>query len=140
MNPIAVLHIPHSSILIPEEERNSILLSDNDLADEIIKMTDKYTDELFKLDGEESKTVLFPVSRIVLDPERFEDDSLEVMSSLGMGVIYTKAAGGQILRNKPTPEVRKRMLEKYWSVPIELTRMSFTSCLHMLMMLICRRS
>jgi len=47
MTPKAILHIPHSSNIIPEEERANIMLNDNELADELLKMTDWFTDELF---------------------------------------------------------------------------------------------
>jgi hypothetical protein len=38
-----------------------------------------------------------PVPRLVVDPERFADDSLELMAERGMGVIYTKTAHGDVL-------------------------------------------
>lgn len=115
MKPIAVLHIPHSSTLIPVEERESILLSDENLKDELLKMTDWFTDELFDSGNSECEVVRYPVSRLVLDPERFEDDAHEAMASRGMGVIYTKTSGGDTLRIASDPGVRKRMLAKYYA-------------------------
>jgi hypothetical protein len=44
---IAVLHIPHSSRRVPNEERQAILLDDVALGGELLRMTDAYTDELF---------------------------------------------------------------------------------------------
>lgn len=114
MNIITVLHIPHSSSYIPAEEREDILLSDELLADEILKMTDWYTDELFTSDIVKCKFVRYPVSRLILDPERFEDDALEIMASRGMGVIYTKTSEGKALRHAVDSNTRKRMLEKYY--------------------------
>ena len=55
------------------------MLGDDALAHELLVMTDRYTDELFALPGEEAATVAHPVSRLVCDPERFDDDSQEVM-------------------------------------------------------------
>jgi hypothetical protein len=44
---IAVLHIPHSSQLVPVEGRQAICLDDATLNNELLCMTDAYTDELF---------------------------------------------------------------------------------------------
>ena len=77
-----VLHIPHSSTHIPASMRPTLLLSDAELQQELLRITDAYTDELFQCEG--AVTVRHPVSRLVLDPERFEEDSEEVMSRFGM--------------------------------------------------------
>jgi len=114
LNIITVLHIPHSSSFIPDEERKTILLSDKFLALELLKITDWYTDELFTSGSEECEVVLYPLSRLVLDPERFADDALETMASRGMGVIYTKASDGQALRHVMDSDMRRKMLEKYY--------------------------
>lgn len=114
MNPITVLHIPHSSTFIPEEERRNILLSDKSLALELLKMTDWYTNELFTSGNGECGVVLYPVSRLLLDPERFADDELEIMASRGMGVIYTKTSEGQPLRYEMDSDVREGLLKKYY--------------------------
>ncbi|GBD98041.1 N-formylglutamate amidohydrolase [bacterium BMS3Abin07] len=115
MNIIAVLHIPHSSDYIPAEERENILLSDELLASEVLKMTDWYADELFTSGSRKCEVVRYPVSRLVLDPERFEDDAWEIMASRGMGVIYTKTSEGETLRHVMDSAMRKRMLEKYYA-------------------------
>ena len=83
-----ILHIPHSSKHIPEEVRPVILRDDMELHEELIRMTDAYTDELFVFPG--GASVVFPISRLAVDPERFVDDSEEPMARKGMGVIYSR--------------------------------------------------
>jgi N-formylglutamate amidohydrolase len=78
-----ILHIPHSSHIIPENLREQIVLSDADLTAELTLMTDAFTDELFSLPR--TTTIRFPVSRLVVDVERFPDDAQEPMSKVGMG-------------------------------------------------------
>jgi N-formylglutamate amidohydrolase len=107
-----VLHVPHSSTHIPACERQSLLLSDDELHQELLHMTDAYTDELFGIP--QAATVRYPVSRLVADPERFEDDTEESMTKVGMGVIYTKTCCGQPLRQPPSPEERKAKLAQYY--------------------------
>jgi hypothetical protein len=41
---------------------------------------------------------VFPVSRLVVDPERFVDDATEPMAACGMGVIYTQTSQRMPLR------------------------------------------
>ena len=107
-----VLHIPHSSAAIPEAHRSNILLDDEALALELFRLTDWFTDDLF--DAPWCAKVLFPVSRLVLDPERFTDDADEVMASRGMGVIYTHTTSGGSLRNTPTPDYRQALIRDYY--------------------------
>ncbi len=58
-------------------------------------MTDHYTDELFvSTDNLNESALVFPVSRVLVDPERFRDDSREVMSKKGMGAIYRHSHDG----------------------------------------------
>ncbi len=104
LKPVAVLHIPHSSTEIPPDIRRSFVLSDRELESELIRMTDSYTDELF--DCGEAAKVVFPVSRLVVDPERFVDDAEEPMSKVGMGVVYTKTSTGGPLRKSLTGQGR----------------------------------
>jgi N-formylglutamate amidohydrolase len=101
MGPIAALHVPHRSALIPGEHRAGILLSDEDLTAELLRMTDWFTDELFDIQSEAGAIVRHPISRLVLDPERFLDDATDVMASRGMGVVYTRTSHGEQLRQPP---------------------------------------
>lgn len=94
-----IVHIPHSSIVIPENERLTFRLSDAELNEELLRMTDRYTDDLFSSAVELGGTLFANrVSRLVCDPERFPDDESEPMSIKGMGAVYTKTSGGDQLK------------------------------------------
>jgi len=92
------------------------VLSDAELEAELIRMTDSYTDELFDLSDCVANTILFPVSRLVLDPERFVDDAQERMSRKGMGVVYTHTSSGcPLRRDLPVPlEDRQLLIRQYY--------------------------
>jgi len=110
-----VIHLPHASTIIPAAVRPELLLSDQDLALEVLRMTDHLTDELVAAALSTAQRVCFPVSRLVLDPERFPIDADEPMSRVGMGVIYERTSHGALLRLPPTPAVRQRRLETYYA-------------------------
>ncbi|MEY4630037.1 MAG: hypothetical protein RIQ81_157 [Pseudomonadota bacterium] len=112
--PSNIIHIPHSSTTIPAEYRDQFVLTDAELAAELVRMTDAYTDELFAMPGDMATTVRFPVSRLVVDPERFEDDSQEPMSRRGMGVIYTRSSMGAVLRREVSPGEREALLAAFY--------------------------
>ena len=109
-----ILHLPHASTLIPEDLRNDFLLSDQELQEELNRITDHATDVIFQQAFPEAKAILFPVSRLVVDPERFSEDSQEPMSQVGMGVTYTKGSLRQPLREQPTQGKRLELLERYY--------------------------
>lgn len=109
-----IFHIPHSSTVIPAEHRAAFLLSDRELDDQVRLITDHFTDELFDIQGIETTRIVFPVSRLVLDPERFIDDAQEQMAQKGMGVIYEKTIDGKPLRNKPSSEEREALIKRYY--------------------------
>jgi N-formylglutamate deformylase len=91
---IAVLHIPHASREVPAEERQGILLDDAALNSELLRMTDAYAYELFPVTPVEAGRVIFPLSRLVCDVERFASDEDEPMAARGGGVIYTGTSKG----------------------------------------------
>jgi N-formylglutamate amidohydrolase len=109
-----ILHIPHSSTYIPEDLRKSICLTDDELKQEKLIMVDKYADELFKPSSPFVQEVVFPVCRLVVDPERFVDDSMEIMAKNGMGVVYTRTEQGKPLRKSLTPENRRQLVERFY--------------------------
>ena len=107
-----ILHIPHTSRNIPENIRRKIVIDDDDLELELNRLTDHYTDELFILPGAEQ--LVFPVSRLVVDPERFVDDEKEPMAKRGQGVIYTGKTDFGVLRDPPSDNERQVLLNTYY--------------------------
>jgi N-formylglutamate deformylase len=106
-----ILHIPHSSRVIPESMRDQFVLRDAELSAELTLMTDAFTDELFSLAG---ATILrFPISRLVVDVERFPDDADEPMSKVGMGMIYTRTTSGLNLRRALEAQERTSLVSIY---------------------------
>lgn len=108
-----IFHIPHAALLVPPAERLSLVISEAQLEIERLKMTDWYTDEIFSaaaVAGDE--IVAFPVSRLVLDPERFVDDEHEPMASRGMGVVYTRCHDRTVLRDNL--DEKDRLVETYF--------------------------
>ena len=96
-----IIHIPHASTFIPPEYRDAF--DSEKLTHELAVMTDWYTDELFSSDA---PRVVFPVSRLVCDPERFRADAEEVMSTIGMGAVYTNCSDGTPLRTESPQKCR----------------------------------
>lgn len=104
-----ILHVPHSSTNIPLTD--GYVVDFISLEKEMLKLTDWYTDDLFFAKAEEM--IIAEFSRIFCDPERFTDDSKEIMSQYGMGVLYEKNDEGDTIR-KVTPELKQKILAEYY--------------------------
>jgi N-formylglutamate amidohydrolase len=110
-----IFHIPHASFDIPVDLRPTLLLDDRALMEELLVMTDAHVDDLFGCHaGDEDTIVTFPVSRLIVDPERFTDDALEIMAWVGMGVIYEQTSSGERLRNTPSLEDRDELIRRFY--------------------------
>ncbi len=106
-----VTHVPHSSDTIPPDVRAEITLSDPELADELLHLTDWHTADLFAGLSELGATAFVnELSRFVFDPERFLEASAEPMEARGQGVVYWRGTRGQELR-VPDPALRDRRIE-----------------------------
>jgi hypothetical protein len=92
----------------------TLLLSDDELEADLLVMTDAFTDELFVVDEMADVGIICPVSRLVVDPERFVEDSQEPMSKIGMGAVYTQTSHRKALRAGLTDTERRRLLEEYF--------------------------
>jgi len=78
-----VIHTPHAGTTIPASERSTYTnLPAVDA--ELSRLTDWFTDELFAIDG--AAVVSTPISRLLVDVERFIDDALEPKAAVGPGV------------------------------------------------------
>ena len=108
MNAI-LFHIPHASTLIPDRYLPDFLPC---LEEKILRMTDWYTDALFDFDL--GDRLVFPVSRLVCDPERFRDDDEEEMAEIGMGAVYRTGCDLSPLRYALPPDKREEILRAYY--------------------------
>jgi N-formylglutamate amidohydrolase len=104
-----ILHIPHSSEIIPSFD--GYLVTEEELKKEMLKLTDRYTDDLFF--SADDEPVVAGFSRIFCDPERFPDDENEIMAQFGMGVLYEKSDEGKVIR-AVTPELREHIMTHYY--------------------------
>jgi N-formylglutamate deformylase len=110
-----VLHVPHDSTCIPSSVREQFLQNDAELNAELLCMTDHWTFDLFGHGVPAHQIIRAAVSRLVVDVERFDDDSQEVMAVRGMGAIYERSAHGLALRRLLRPEERESLLNTwYW--------------------------
>ena len=104
-----ILHIPHSSTTIPSLE--GYINDKTKIENEIIKLTDWYTDELFQSDYDEM--IVTPFSRLFCDVERFQNDEDEIMSKVGMGALYERFDDDEVLRTV-TPLYRENIIWDYY--------------------------
>jgi len=112
--PWVIFHVPHDSTHMPADVRDQFALDDAQLEHEILAMTDHKTLDLFASGVPQAQVVRAPVSRLVLDVERFEDDRFEPMALRGMGAVYTKTHDGQTLRHPVTATQRHNLLETWY--------------------------
>ena len=81
------------------------------LQNELLPMTDWYTDELF-INGI-GEPIIATISRVICDTERFRNDEDEPMSKIGMGVCYRTTHD---LKRTWNPSYRKWVLENIYDV------------------------
>lgn len=112
--PWVVLHVPHDSVLIPDYLRDQFLLNEEALAEELRRMTDHHTRELFAGNDDEVVMVRAPVSRLVVDVERFPVDDQEPMAERGMGAVYMSTADLAPLRRPLSEQERAHLMETYY--------------------------
>lgn len=107
-----VAHLPHASTYLPATVREEIVLGDDELALELLRLTDWYTDELFAWLTNHGVTLFVNRrSRLVFDPERFLDDGAESMAASGQGVVYWRGTQGQRMR-EPDEALRARRVQE----------------------------
>ena len=114
-----VLHIPHSSPVIPKGYRDW----DTGIMDHIVRWTDWFTDWIFCTAARGDSRivpVVFPFSRFFCDVERLEDDPLE---SIGQGIIYTKFSG---CSRHISDSERSVLSERFYQAHMTLLRKSLT--------------
>ena len=106
-----VIHVPHASLLIPDDYRAGIMLNDADLDEHNKRNADLYSDELYA--SAIGTTLSANFSRFVCDMERFRDDAMEVNAGKGNGLFYTHTLGGIPLRDANLA-MRQRVLDEVY--------------------------
>ena len=112
LSPV-IIHIPHASVAISEQDLRDFTLTENQMQYELIRLTDWYTDELFGQGWTHDNVVQFQHSRLVVDVERFESDAEEPCAPIGMGATYVKTTQGALLR-KLSPARRSELIKNYY--------------------------
>ena len=106
----SVIHIPHSSMYIPNfKEYNDVAILDYNM----FLLTDHFTDELFSVKQNNVQSIIFNTNRFYCDVERFFDNDKEVMSKVGHGVAYTHTCDGLLLREKPNMDYVKQLYDNH---------------------------
>ncbi|MGI5484366.1 N-formylglutamate amidohydrolase [Streptomyces lavendofoliae] len=110
-----ILHVPHSSRVVPAGVRAGIVLDDRALEAELDHITDAYTE---RIAGEAARAArvrpwrfVNRLSRLVVDPERFPDER-EEMLAVGMGAVYLRTTHRQELR--PAHADVRPLIERYF--------------------------
>ena len=109
-----VYHAPHTSTYSPPRYRATLKLDDEALRRELNRLTDHRIDDLLVPSSLERRLLRAPISRIVMDMERYPDDALEPAARVGMGMIYTRTSTGAVLRDPPSPVEREELLGAYY--------------------------
>jgi N-formylglutamate deformylase len=109
-----IFHVAHDSKAVPDAVRDQFLLDDAQLRIELIRMTDHLTYDLVCGWSLAANIVRAPVSRLVVDVERFENDEYEPMAKIGMGAVYRVTHDLRHLRRAIAPEERKELIEKWY--------------------------
>jgi len=112
--PWVVLHVPHDTTMIPADVRGQLLLTDEELRKELRQMTDHLTEALFTTCAGEAVVVKSPVSRLVVDVERFADDENEPMAARGMGAIDRVTSSLAPLRRQLSDEQRSSLMQAWY--------------------------
>lgn len=110
-----VIHVPHSSRLIPPGIRADLMLTDEELADEFDEATDTATDDIALTALAHvllrPTIVINQLSRLVIDPERFPDG--DPAEAFGRGAVYTRTCSGAPLRAEAYPG-RAELINAYF--------------------------
>jgi N-formylglutamate deformylase len=116
LSPV-LLHVPHAGTEIPGWARSHLLLDDHELAAEVAALTDHHTDCIAAAAAERARVLPWalvnPVSRFVVDPERFPDER-EEMARVGMAAVYTRGTRRQRIRVEDAAH-RAALLAAYYA-------------------------
>jgi len=107
-----VIHVPHSSTHIPKDFLDQFITTAGRLKVIHEAIVDHDTDKMASALG---RVIAFPYSRLLIDVERFIDDSVEEMAEIGMGAFYSVDHELLQMRREITAQERDALFEIYVS-------------------------
>ncbi len=114
-----VVHVPHASTFVPEDVVEQFQIPRAALEAEAQTSADLYTDLLAHAAWPNAQIIAAPVSRLVVDVERYADDTQEVMAHVGRGMIYTHTHDGirmrRTLSNRERILLKEKWYDPHWS-------------------------
>jgi N-formylglutamate amidohydrolase len=109
-----VVHVPHASTAIPDDVWPEFLVPQLAVKAEAGASADLYNDEMARQAWPDVKIVQAQVSRIVVDVERYDDDTKEEMAAVGRGALNTHDHNQIMIRESLTEQRRKELLKRYY--------------------------
>ena len=109
-----VIHVPHASLSIPDDVWSEFSVARAAVEAEALASADLFTDEMARQAWPFAEIIEAEVSRIVVDVERYDDDSKEVMAEVGRGVLYGCDHRMQQIRISLSKIRRGELLDRYY--------------------------
>lgn len=109
-----IVHVPHASTFIPCDVWSDFVVSRAQVEAEATASADLHTDEMARQAWPQAKIIQPQVSRIVVDVERYDDDSNEEMAAVGRGVLYTHDHNHIMIRESLPARRREELLTRYY--------------------------
>jgi N-formylglutamate amidohydrolase len=109
-----VVHVPHSSLAIPDDVWSEFLVPRAAVEAEALASADLYTGEMARQAWPMAEIVEAEVSRVVVDVERYDDDNQEEMATVGRGVLYTCDHQMRPIRKASSKSRNDELLVRYY--------------------------
>lgn len=109
-----IIHVPHASLSIPDDVWPEFLVARAAIEAEAWASADLFTDEIARQAWPLAQIIEAEVSRIVVDVERYDDDSKEVMAEVGRGVFYVCDHRMHPIRTVLSETRRGELLDRYY--------------------------
>lgn len=109
-----IVHVPHASTFIPGDVWSEFLVPRAQVEAEAAASADLHTDEMARQAWPQAKIIQAQVSRIVVDVERYDDDSKEEMAVVGRGALYTHDHNQIEIRKSLVGSRREELLTRYY--------------------------
>lgn len=113
--PNLVIHVPHTSLHIPKNAWAEFLVDREKIQQEAMVSADLYTNQMAREAWPSAEIVEAKVSRIVVDVERYEDDTLEEMAKVGRGVCYSHDHRQRRIRQDLSLQRKAALLAQYYA-------------------------